>query len=107
MVEADALVAGVDQRFGDGLGLQMPLDAVGQGLFRDLALVLLERGNVCVAEHREAVRTQFDALGDGVQTRLHRLQRQAVEQVEIEPADADPAQSFDRDAPSVRSSAGG
>ena len=70
MIEADADVAGVQQGFRDGFGLQVPLDAVGQGVFGDLALMLLERGNVGVAEHRKAVRPQLDAFGDGVETRV-------------------------------------
>jgi hypothetical protein len=42
MIEADADVACVQQGSRDGFGLQVPLDAIGQGVFGDLALVLLE-----------------------------------------------------------------
>ena len=67
----------------------------GRGVFGDLSLVLLERGNVGVAEHRKTVRPKLDAFGDGVETRVHRLQREPVEQVEIDPANAGPAQTLD------------
>jgi hypothetical protein len=50
---------------------------------------------VGVSEHRKAVRPEFDAFGDGVETRVHRLQRKSVEQVEIDPSDAGPAQPLD------------
>ena len=73
----------------------MPLDAVWQGIFGDLALMLLERGNMGVAEHRKAVRSELDAFGDGVETRVHRLHRKSVQQVEIYPADTHLAQTLD------------
>jgi hypothetical protein len=39
------------------------------------------------------MRTELDALGDGVEARFRHLQRQSLEQVEVELADAGPAQS--------------
>ena len=68
MIETDTDIAGIQQGFRDGFGLPVPLDAVGQGVFGDLALMLLERRNVSVAEHRKAVRPELDAFGDGVET---------------------------------------
>jgi hypothetical protein len=50
---------------------------------------------VGVAEHGKAVRPEFDAFGDGVETGVYRLQRKPVEQVEIDSSDAGPAQTFD------------
>ena len=55
VIEADAYVAGIDLGFRDGLGLKMPLDAVRQGIFRDLALMLLERGDVRIALLRNPI----------------------------------------------------
>lgn len=48
-----------------------------------------------VAEHREPVGAQLDALGDGVQARVHRLKRPAVQQVEVQIPDSCASQQFD------------
>ena len=45
----------------------MALEAVGQPGLVDLALMFLERGNVRVAEHGEAVGPQLDAAADGIE----------------------------------------
>ena len=95
MIEPDADVACIQQGLRDRFRLQVPVDTIGQGVFGDLALMLLERGNVGVAEHRKAVRPEFDAFGDGVETGVYRLQRKPVEQVEIDLADTGPVQTFD------------
>ena len=95
MIEADADVARVLQGCRDGFGLQVPSVLSGKAVFGNLALMLLERWHMGVAEHRKAVRPELDAFGDGVETRTHRLQRKPVQQVEIDPADARPAQTLD------------
>ncbi|MCK1487147.1 hypothetical protein IVB25_31780 [Bradyrhizobium sp. 193] len=41
----------------------MTHDCLGQRVFADLALILLEGENMRVTEHRHAIRTEFDAFG--------------------------------------------
>ena len=51
----------------DRAGLLMTLKAVGQPLFLDLLLMLLEGRHMRIAEHREAVGAQLDTVLDGVE----------------------------------------
>jgi hypothetical protein len=83
VIEPDLGIAGLAQALRDGAGLLVAREAVRQPLFPDLLLMLLEGRHMRVAEHREAVRAQFDRARDRVEARGHRLVRQAVDQVEI------------------------
>ena len=88
MIEADLLISFFLQRVGDRGGLLEPFQAVRQNAFRDLALVLLERRDMGVAEHRETIRSKPDAAPDGVEAGGNGLMRQPVDQVEVDPGDA-------------------
>ena len=96
MIEPDLLVSGFLQRVGDRIGLVEPREAVGQPGFVDLALMLLERRDVGVAENREAVRTKLDAPPDGIEAGGDGLMRQSVDQIEVDAGDAGPPQALGR-----------
>jgi hypothetical protein len=88
MVEPDPLISGRLQRLLDRGRLLVALEAVGQPGLVDPALILLERGNMRVAEHGEAAGPQLDAAIDGIETGGDRLVRQSVDQIEIDAGNA-------------------
>ena len=92
VVDADPAVAGGSKRRGNGLGLGVALGAAGKRVGVDAALVLLEARHVGVAEDGDAVRFERQALAHRLDRRGDRLVGQAVDQVEVDAADAGGAQ---------------
>ena len=45
----------------------MPFGGVGQDVFRDLALMLLEGRDMRIAEHRQAIGSHLDTFGDRIE----------------------------------------
>ena len=84
VVEADPEVARSHQRRGNGFGLLVARHCIRQHGFVDQALVLLERGDMGISEDREAIRPHGKRCRDRVDTGLHSLVRQAVDQVEVD-----------------------
>src|SRR5689334_23961731 len=72
------------------------MPALGQATFLDLALMLLERRHMGVAEHRETIRPERQAAADRIQTGSHCLERQTINQVEINPFETGAAKACDR-----------
>ncbi len=76
--------------------LREPCFAVRQRRFVDKLHMLLEMRHMGVAEHREALRRQRQRHLDGVFDARLRLMRQAIDQIDVERADARFAQPFRR-----------
>ncbi|MOA09866.1 hypothetical protein D3C78_1297260 [compost metagenome] len=95
MVHADVAVAGGGQLL-DGALEHFQFDAgAGQVLGIDPPLRRKALGQVSVVEHRQAVRLQGDDFVDGAGEGVGRLQRQAVDQVEVDRAELQGARGFD------------
>ena len=78
----------------DGVELRIPLDRSGQLLLRDQRLVLLHPRHMGVAEYRNPVGLEVEGAPRRVGDARLGLQRQAVDQVEIERADAERARGL-------------
>ena len=79
----------------DRFRLRRACGAVGELARVDLALMLLEFGNVGIAEHRKAVRSQSQAFAHRGKARFDRLQGQSIDQVDIDRSDAGEPQEVD------------
>ena len=95
MVEADPGVAFGFECGRDGLVLGDALGGRGQCRAVDQPLLLLEARKVGVAEDGDPVRAQACHLAHGREAIRDGLVRQAIEQVEVDPADAAGAQALD------------
>jgi hypothetical protein len=96
MIESDTRIACRDQRSGNCVSLFVPSNPTWKIRFLDLPLMLLEVGNVRVAEHRKAIRFHGKARVDGGDAGIDRLQGQPIDQIEVDAAHALRAQAVYR-----------
>ncbi|ESX84952.1 hypothetical protein X756_24575 [Mesorhizobium sp. LSHC412B00] len=94
MVEPDLPVAGGNQRHGDSRMLFSAGSAVGKKFRLDEALILYLGWDMRVAEQGKPVGAHGDRRPHCFDARLHRLTRQAVDDVEVDAAYSMPAQHF-------------
>ena len=87
MIETDAAIPGGNEGFCNGFGLLMAGLRVGQRVFVDEALMLLEAWNMGVSEDGKTIRPQGDRGPNGFAAGGDCLVRQAVDEVEINAAD--------------------
>ena len=67
MVESDVAISSRNESIGDSKRLIGAGCAIGKRRLVDQALVLLEAGNVRIAEHRQTVRTHGERRGDRIE----------------------------------------
>jgi hypothetical protein len=73
MIQTDLHITGLAQAVRNRARLLVALQAVGQPVLLDLALMLLEGRHMRVAEHRETIGLELDAARDGVEAGGDRL----------------------------------